>query len=80
VVGGVVEEEFRRFVAEAEPRLPAGLACLPERQRVSVILVYAAGWSLSEVADLLGISKSSVQRHVDRGLAKLRRAIGADDG
>lgn len=59
-----------------EPGLPAALADLPERQRVVVWLLHSADWSMSEVAGLLGISKSSVQRHAERGMAKLRRTMG----
>jgi len=62
-----------------EPRLTEVLAALPERQRVAVLLVYAAELSHAEVAEILGITKSSVQRRVERGLATLRREIGADD-
>ena len=61
-----------------EPGLPAALAGLPERQRVVVWLLHSADWSMSEVAALLRISKSSVQRHAERGMSKLRRTMGAD--
>ncbi len=59
-----------------EPRLPDVLARLSERQRVAVILVHGLGWRLREVAELLGISLSSTQNHVERGLEKLRRGLG----
>ena len=62
-----------------EPGLPAALAGLPERQRVAVMLVHCFEWTLSEVAELMEVSKPTVQKHVDRGMAKLRRQIGADD-
>ena len=62
-----------------EPELPRALAELTDRQRVCVALVYAYGWTHQETADLLGLSRSSVQNHVERGLARLRRAIGAYD-
>lgn len=61
-----------------EPGLPGALARLPERQRVVVWLLHSAQWSMSEVADLLGISKSSVQRHAERGMARLRRMLGVE--
>ena len=60
-----------------EPGLPAALADLPERQRVVVWLVHSADWTMSEVAVLLGISKATVQRHLERGMARLRRTLGA---
>lgn len=62
-----------------EPGLPKALARLSERQRVAVMLVHCFEWSLSEVASLLGISKPTVQTHVARGMASLRREIGVDE-
>ncbi len=59
-----------------EPGLPAALAGLTERQRVAVMLVHGMEWTLKEVADLLGIAKSSVQNHAERGLRRLRRQLG----
>ena len=54
------------------------LAGLSEKQRVSVLLVTGFGWKLSEVAELLGISVSTVQNHVERGLKNLRSKLGAE--
>lgn len=59
-----------------EPGLPAALAGLPERQRLVVWLLHSADWSMSEVAVVLGLSKATVQRHAERGMAKLRRKMG----
>ena len=73
---------FERPASEdlwVEPGLPAALTALPERQRVAVLLVYGAEWTLAETAALLEISRSSVQRHLERGLAKLRRTMKVDD-
>jgi DNA-directed RNA polymerase specialized sigma24 family protein len=58
-----------------EPGLPAALARLTDRQRVSVMMVHGAGWTVSETAELLGISAGSVYRHVDRALSRLRRFL-----
>jgi DNA-directed RNA polymerase specialized sigma24 family protein len=60
---------------DVEPRLPAALAALSDRQRVSVFLVQGCGWSHVEVAGLLGISASSVANHVARGMARLRAEL-----
>jgi DNA-directed RNA polymerase specialized sigma24 family protein len=62
-----------------EPKLAGALASLPDRQRVCVALVHGYGWTHQETADLLGLSRSSVQNHVERGLDRLRRAIGVYD-
>jgi RNA polymerase sigma factor (sigma-70 family) len=61
-----------------EPGLPAALRGLPEQQRVSVYLVYGHEWSLAEVASFLGVSKGSVQKHVERAMEKLRRKMGVE--
>ncbi len=61
-----------------EPGLPRALATLPERERIVVILLYSYDWAMSEVATTLGISKSTVQTHADRGMGKLRRKLGVN--
>ena len=61
-----------------EPRLSAALAELSPRQREVVVLVDAFEWTHREVADLLGIRLSSVQTHLERGLARLREALGVN--
>lgn len=58
-----------------EPSLPAALLELTEHQRVSVVLVHAYGWTHREVGELLGIAPTTVQNHVERGLAGLRRRL-----
>lgn len=58
-----------------EPALPAALARLSERQRASVLLVHGVGLTLTETAELLGVSAGSVSRHVDRALRRLRQAL-----
>ena len=59
-----------------EPGLPAALAGLPEGQRTSVMLVHTFGYSLAEAAEVLGVSKSTVQTHVERALDRLRIELG----
>ncbi|HAS09138.1 MAG TPA: hypothetical protein DCS55_01250 [Acidimicrobiaceae bacterium] len=61
---------------EIEPGLPAALAALSQRQRICVVLVAVEEWTYQEVADLLGVRRSSVQAHVERGMSKLREALG----
>ena len=58
-----------------EPGLPDALSHLSEKQRLVVVLVYAFGWKQSEVADFLGMGHGAVQKHAERGLAKLRSAL-----
>lgn len=59
-----------------EPALPGAMRRLSERQRLAVLLIYGFDWTHVEVADLLGVAPSTVQQHAERGMAKLRRAIG----
>lgn len=61
-----------------EPGLPKALARLPEKQRIVVTLLHGYGWSMSEVADLLEIAKTTVQNHAERGLQRLRRELGVE--
>jgi len=55
-----------------EPGLPTALNRLSPRQRQVVVLVHGYEYTHREVSDLLGISRSSVQNHVERGLDRLR--------
>lgn len=61
-----------------EPRLLSVLAALPERQRTAVYLRHGCGWTTPEVADLLGVSISTVRNHTERGLRRLRRDLEVD--
>ena len=61
-----------------EPGLPAALATLSEQQRVVVMLVHCFEWTLGEVAELLDLSKSTVQNHAERGLDRLRSRLGVN--
>lgn len=60
-----------------EPGLENAMRSLSERQRVVVSLVHAFDWSMSEVAELLQVSKSAVQSYERRALRKLRKRLGA---
>ncbi len=59
-----------------EPGLPDALAALPDQQRIVVVLLHCFEWTMSEVAELLDVSKSTVQTHAERGLARLRSRMG----
>jgi RNA polymerase sigma factor (sigma-70 family) len=49
---------------------------LPEQQRVVVMLLHCFEWTMAEVADVLQVSKSTVQTHAERGLSRLRERMG----
>lgn len=59
-----------------EPGLAAALDGLSLRQRQAVLLVEGFGLTYAETSDLLGISRSSTQNHLRRGMTKLRRHLG----
>ncbi len=61
-----------------EPGLEPALWSLTEHQRVAVVLCHGFQWTHQEVAELLELSRSTVQNHVERGLAHLRRALEVD--
>ena len=73
---------FERVSAElplVEPMLPAALAALSEKQRVAVVLVHGFGWTLREVADVMGVRVTTVQTHADRGLRRLQEILNGVD-
>ena len=63
---------------DVEPGLPEAIARLSEQQRTVVGLLYGYEWTMSEVAELLGIAKTSVQNHAERALAQLRETLGVN--
>jgi DNA-directed RNA polymerase specialized sigma subunit len=73
-----------RHLGLDRPPLGAGparaLAALSERQRLAVVLVHGFGYTLREVAELIGIRQTTVQNHVARGLTRLRLMLGVNDG
>lgn len=58
-----------------EPGLGPALARLTRNQRAAVVLCHGFEWTHREVGDLLGLSTSSVQNHVERGLSKLQAEL-----
>jgi DNA-directed RNA polymerase specialized sigma24 family protein len=58
-----------------EPALPGALANLSKRQRATVVLIHGFGWTVREVASLLGVSAGTVQKHDERAMKKLRSSL-----
>lgn len=63
-------------VGGPSPELPDALEQLTKQQRVTVLLIHSLGYSEREVADLLGLSRWTVRTHANRGLTRLRSALG----
>jgi RNA polymerase sigma factor (sigma-70 family) len=61
-----------------EPGLVPALEKLTEKQRVVVSLLHAFDWTMSEVAELLGVSKATIQSYERRAMRKLQRALGVE--
>jgi DNA-directed RNA polymerase specialized sigma24 family protein len=59
-----------------EPGLSEAVADLPERQRIVALLVHGYDWTHDEIADVLDVSTSSVQRHGDRAIDALGQKLG----
>jgi RNA polymerase sigma-70 factor, ECF subfamily len=60
-----------------QQRVRRGLERLGTAERTVLLLRYATGLTLSEVAHILGRSEASVRRQLARALAQLRRVIAA---
>jgi DNA-directed RNA polymerase specialized sigma24 family protein len=60
-----------------EPGLAGALESLSVRQRQAVVLVHGYGLTHLEAGELLGLGRSSVQNHVERGMTKVRERMGA---
>ena len=59
-----------------EPGLARALGRLSAMQRQSVYLVEGLGMTQQEVADLLGVGRTTVQTHLERALSHLREELG----
>lgn len=59
-----------------EPKLEGALDSLSSKQRSAVVLVHGFGWTVTEVAEIWGVSFSTVKTHLDRAMTRLRRKLG----
>lgn len=73
---GLLPDDVREVWVE--PGLAAALKSLSEKQRVVIALCHGFDWSMGEVAEFLGVSKSTVQSYENRGMQRLRRSLGVE--
>jgi DNA-directed RNA polymerase specialized sigma24 family protein len=64
---------------DIEPALAEALAGLSPRQRTAVLLVHGYGYPLTEAAGAMGCRVRTLRNHLDRGLGRLRTALGVTD-
>jgi RNA polymerase sigma-70 factor (sigma-E family) len=65
------------LAGQAHVEVLAAVRALPTRQREALVLRYYGEPSEAEVAAAMGVSQGAVKSHTSRGLAALRRAMGA---
>lgn len=58
-----------------EPQLEPALLKLSDRQRLAVVLKNSFGYTYGEIAGFMGVSITTVQKHNERALSKLRRKL-----
>lgn len=57
-------------------KIERGLAALPERQRVALVLFDAEGWGHAEIAAALGVPEGTVRSYVFHARRAMRRSLG----
>jgi RNA polymerase sigma-70 factor (ECF subfamily) len=66
-------------VPDETAELMTALLRLSPKQRASIVLHYQCGYSLKEVAEIIGSTPSAVGVHLHRGRKRLRELLGDED-
>ena len=66
-------------MAEPAAELVAALAQLSPKQRAAAVLHFRDGYTLAEVAEIIGSTTSAVGVHLNRARKRLRDILGDDD-
>ena len=77
---GPVAAESLVAAPESVVDITRALRRLPERQRMVTVLHYYGGYSLQEIAAIVGSSRSSVGVHLHRARKALRAELQEDGG
>ncbi|MHB1163006.1 MAG: RNA polymerase sigma factor [Minisyncoccota bacterium] len=76
-VGSRAEKEAELDDALLIERIRAFIPKLPETYRVTLTLRYIDGFSIKEIADMLGVSENVASVRTHRGLAQLKKLCGS---
>ncbi len=88
IAGGELQRMRRQPEPISDPEIPSpesvidltrALRRLPPRQRVATVLHYYGGYSLREIASIVGSSRSSVGVHLYRARKALRKELEGED-
>ena len=63
-------------LAPSRVRLDEGLASLPERQRIALVLFDAEGWGHADIAAALGVPEGTVRSYVFHARRAMRKVLG----
>ena len=61
--------------SDLEPHIDAALAELPDELRSVIVLCYLQGKTQQEAAEVIGADRSTVSRHLQKGVDELRRRL-----
>ena len=85
-VGRSAAKKYRKKPVATEPQVDASLPWvepglvpelrrLSDRQRTAVVLRHSFGCTYEEISRVMGVTVPTVQKHVERALARLRRTL-----
>ena len=74
-----LSDERSYELSEPAWELIGALRSLPERQRVVLVLRYYAGYSVREIAEIVGSTAATVRVHLSRGRRRLRDMLEEED-
>ena len=65
---------------EEDSGLMSAVLALPEKYRIPIHLFYYEGWSVKQIADVLGLKEPTVKTRLDRGRNKLKNILEKEAG